>query len=185
MIISLHFYRGRMFYHEKDAQNSVTQVKLFIMVWNLYWKFKTATTVNLDVTVWLSSILDTPSKNYSVFLSLLKNVKSMIRGSDSRTMIWAMSSGFTLFAYSFSFFLNLNFCRFLRICPTPLFNTTDSSRIQSGRVYLRNLGMKGIILITSINLLKSTNSKVNYQTWSSIYINQFIKLHVTHSIDSF
>ena len=32
VIISLHFYRGRMFYHEKDAQNVVTPVKLFIVV---------------------------------------------------------------------------------------------------------------------------------------------------------
>ena len=41
-----------MFYHEKDAQNVVTPVKLFIMVSNLYWTFKTATTVNLDVTIY-------------------------------------------------------------------------------------------------------------------------------------
>ena len=50
VIISKHFYRGKIFYHEKDAQNVVTRMKLFIMVRNLYWKFKTATAKNLEVT---------------------------------------------------------------------------------------------------------------------------------------
>ena len=43
------------------------------------------------------------------------------------------------------FFLNRNFFRyFFRICLTPLFNTMDSSTTQSGRVYLRNIGVKGL-----------------------------------------
>ena len=73
VIISLLFYRGKMFYHEKDAQNVVIWVNHFIMVWNLYWKFKTATAVNLDVTkynlVWLFQYWTLLAKIIQFFVS--------------------------------------------------------------------------------------------------------------------
>ena len=54
----------------------------------------------------------------------------------------SISFGYTLFADSFC----ISRSHFFRICLTPLFNTMYSSTTLSGRVYLRNLGVRNSVL---------------------------------------